>query len=124
VRLEEYLIRLGEIWCQANDLAATTLGARLANDGKLFARLRAGGGVNTGRFQDFLSFFRDGGNWEGGRIPETAVALLDNLANIATDATASLDIARDNRIDGQPSTEKASADSSEGDGIEPARSAA
>ncbi|MFN7028416.1 MAG: hypothetical protein ACK4PC_03525 [Sphingopyxis sp.] len=89
VRLEEYLIRLGEIWCGAVDLKETTLGARLANDGKLFDRLRSGGGVTTGRFQDFLQFFRDGANWPAGRIPAEAGSLLDNFENIAVEVAAS-----------------------------------
>lgn len=88
MRLEDYLIRLGEIWCGATDLKETTLGARLANDGKLFGRLRSGGEVMTGRFQDFLHFFRNGDNWPGGRVPQDAVDLLDNFENIAIECVA------------------------------------
>lgn len=89
MKLEDYLIKLGEIWCAASGLEETTLGGRLANDGKLFGRLRAGGGVNTKRFQDFLQYFRDGANWPDGRVPQEAADLLDNFGNIAVDAASS-----------------------------------
>ena len=89
MKLEEYLIRLGEIWCRETKLEETTLGGRLANDGKLFGRLRGGGGVNTKRFQDFLHFFRNGDNWPEQRVPQEAADLLDNFENIAVEAAAS-----------------------------------
>lgn len=89
MKLEDYLIRLGEIWCRESGLEETTLGGRLANDGKLYRRLRDGGGVNTRRFQDFLQWFRDGASWPDGRVPQDAADLLDNLENIAVEAAAS-----------------------------------
>ncbi|NIJ37891.1 hypothetical protein FHR22_002594 [Sphingopyxis panaciterrae] len=89
MRLEEYLIGIGEIWCTESDLKETTLGARLANDGKLFERLRGGGGVTTGRLQDFLRFFRDGANWPTGQVPQGAADLLNNFGTIAVAVSAS-----------------------------------
>ena len=89
MRLEEYLIHLGEAWCAATGLSPVTLGAKLANDGKLFTRLAAGKGVTTTRWQSFLSFFRNGDNWPESVIPDAACDLLDRLENIATEADAS-----------------------------------
>lgn len=84
--LEQYLLELMRIWAATTGGAVTTLGARLANDGKLYGRLAAGRSITTSLFQSSLSFFRDGANWPDGSVPETACDLLENFSNIALPA--------------------------------------
>lgn len=90
MRIAEQLVRLAEIWCEANDRSLSRLATIVINRGHFFDSdhdTMARSSMQT--FEKFLTFFRDGGNWKGGRIPSAAVDLLDNFENIATEASAS-----------------------------------
>lgn len=112
MRMVEQLVRLAEIWCEANERSLSRLATIVINRGHFFEspidQINRSG-LQT--FEKFLTFFRDGGNWKGGHIPAAAVDLLDNFENIATEAEAS--------------TVKVEADSSDdaGAGAEPALAA-
>ncbi len=84
MQLTTYLQLLADQWTAATDRTLVALGTVVVNDGKFFARIVAGTEPRTGTFEKFLGFFRDGGNWPDGRIPQTAVDLLDGLDAIAT----------------------------------------
>lgn len=85
----DQLLKLADVWAVANDRSMATLATQVAKDGDTFNRLKRGGRLTTELFERFLSFFRDGGNWKDGLIPDAAADLLDNFENIATDAAAS-----------------------------------
>lgn len=85
----DQLLHLADIWSAANGRSVATLATQVAKDGDTFNRLKRGGRLTTDLFERFLAFFRDGGNWAGGVIPDAAVDLLDNFENIATVAGAS-----------------------------------
>ena len=89
--LSDYLFQLARIWCEANLRTLVALGGVVAGDGKFFARLEAGGQPRTGTFEKFLLFFRDGANWPDMVIPLAAAEMLDQLGNIAAEASASPD---------------------------------
>lgn len=83
MRLEEYLLRLGDEWAAAHGRALATLGGAIANDGKFFERLALGKSVTTARFQSALNYFREAANWPDGEMPGTVQQLLKNLDGIA-----------------------------------------
>lgn len=95
----DQLVHLSTIWSKTNDRSLARLATIVANEGGLFNRLARGGRLTTKTFEDFLRFFRDGGNWAGGVIPDAAVELLDNFENIATEAAAStVSVAADSSV--------------------------
>lgn len=90
MRIVEQLVELARIWAEANEKSLSRLATIVINRGHFFETSidqMNRSGMQT--FEKFLIFFRDGGNWKGGRIPDAAVALLDNFENIATEAGAS-----------------------------------
>lgn len=89
MRITDHLLELGTIWARVSDRSLATLASKVANDSGLFGRLAGGKEVNTGTFEKFLHFFRNGDNWPDQRVPQDAVDLLDNFENIAVEAAAS-----------------------------------
>lgn len=89
MRIVDQLVRLAGIWSVENDRSVSRLATIVADDGKFFTRIEAGGRLTTETFEKFLTFFRDGANWPAGRIPAEAADLLDNFENIAVEAAAS-----------------------------------
>lgn len=102
MRMKEQLLRMADLWSQADGRSIARLATIVVRDGKFFDRIgRVGKDLQTETFEKFLSFFRDGANWPDGRIPQAACDLLDNFANIATGSAASTDNDAAN-IDGSP----------------------
>jgi hypothetical protein len=89
LRITDHLLELGTIWARVSDRSLATLASKVANDSGLFVRLASGKEVNTGTFEKFLNFFRNGDNWPDQRVPQDAIDLLDNFENIAVEAAAS-----------------------------------
>lgn len=97
MRMKDQLIRLATIWATVSSRSVARLATIVVADGKFFDRIGARGkDLQTETFEKFLSFFRDGANWPDGRIPQTAVDLLDNFANIACAPALSSDNAAQN----------------------------
>ncbi len=85
MRITEQLLRLGEIWSQTDGRSLARLSTIVVNDGAFFERIaNPDKGCSSRTIETFLSFFRDGASWPDGRIPQEAVDVLDNFANIAT----------------------------------------
>lgn len=85
MHIEHHLLKLGEIWCVRADRAMSTLGIKIANDGKFFDRVRRGA-VSVDTFGMAMAFFKEGANWPDGVIPDAAVSILDLFENIACEA--------------------------------------
>lgn len=84
MQLTLQLCHLADIWADNCNRSPATLGTKIANDSKIFDRLKDGSSCTINTFEKFLSFFRDGENWKDSVIPDSAVCLLDQLANIST----------------------------------------
>jgi len=67
----------------------------VANDSKLFDRLRAGSSCTISTFEKLLAFFRIGENWTDNCIPDSALMFLERLDNISTDGAMSSGKARE-----------------------------
>jgi hypothetical protein len=76
--LNERLLAASEIWSRDNGRSEATLATRVANDGKLFDRLRAGRGCNVATAERFFAFFRAPQNWPAG-VPVSMTELLDGV---------------------------------------------
>ncbi len=70
------LLRLSAIWCETNARSQSRLATIVANDGKLFDRIAAGGSCTMATFDRFLTFFGKEENWTGG-VPAEALTLLN-----------------------------------------------
>jgi hypothetical protein len=80
--LNERLLAASAIWSRDNGRSEATLATKVANDGKLFERLRAGRGCNVATAERFFAFFRDPGNWQEG-VPVRVAELLNGV-NLGT----------------------------------------
>lgn len=77
--LLERLLHLSEVWAVSQNRSESTLGSRVAKDGKFFDRVRAGSGCNVATAERFFTFFRQPGNWPNDTIPATVGNLLDGV---------------------------------------------
>jgi len=62
MNLRNKLIEDAEAFCEATGTSLSTLGKTVANDGKFFARLGAGGDCTTGVYERFQSYFQAEGD--------------------------------------------------------------
>lgn len=88
MRMTDQLHAIASIWAGLSKQSLSTLGSKLQNDSRFFARLSNEGSCTTRSFEKFLSFFRDASNWPDAMIPQGAAELLDNFENIAHEAAA------------------------------------
>jgi hypothetical protein len=79
VTLLERLLHLSEVWAVSQNRSESTLGSRVAKDGKFFDRVRAGSGCNVATAERFFTFFRQPGNWPDNAIPDRVGDLLDGI---------------------------------------------
>ena len=84
VRMTDQIVTLAKIWCASTGLSLPRLATLVLNRGSFFDRMaEPGTSCNVETIERFLLFFRDEGKWPEGVIPDTALDLLDNFANIA-----------------------------------------
>lgn len=56
--LKEQLLEAAETYCRRTGKSKARLATIVANDGKFFDRLEAGGDCTTGMYERFMAFFR------------------------------------------------------------------
>lgn len=89
--LLERLLHLSEVWAASQNRSESTLGSRVAKDGKFFDRVRAGSGCNVATAERFFTFFRQPGNWPDETIPDRVSDLLDGVdVGVAVDHERSI----------------------------------
>lgn len=69
------LVRLSEIWAEANSRSLSRLATIVVNDGKLFERISAGGSCTVATYERLLDHLRDPQNWSV-PIPDEALMLM------------------------------------------------
>lgn len=83
--LIERMLKVAAIWAEAQGHSSTSrLSTIVANDGRVLAKLKDGGGANIGTLDKFVVYLRDCANWPGGVIPLGAVELLAAIGHIST----------------------------------------
>jgi hypothetical protein len=83
--LIDKVLKIAAVWATANGHSSTArLSTLVANDGRVLAKLEAGGGATLATLDKFAVFLREPANWPGAVIPAAAADLLAEVGAIAT----------------------------------------
>ena len=79
MQLIDRLVRLAELWAQQSNRSLSRLATVVANDGKLFERIAAGGSCTLATFERFLNHLDKPENWPASVIPDEALDILRSV---------------------------------------------
>lgn len=85
MHLIDRLVRLAELWAEQSNRSLSRLATIVANDGKLFDRVAAGGSCTVATFERFLDHLDRPENWPNSTIPPEALSILGSIRAATAD---------------------------------------